>query len=577
MIDATKEMEHLFRLSKREPGKRFNRLWAVMTAPEWLTQAWAEIRSNRGSRTAGIDHETAEDIDSERINSLVERLQAGTYRPSPVRRVYIPKTSGKLRPLGIPTIEDRVVQQALRMLLEPIFEADFLDCSNGFRRNRSAHKALYQVVLAYPRTSWIVEGDIVGCFDNIPHEKLMEAVRRRVADEKILSLIGKFLKAGYMEEWVYHRTYSGTPQGGIVSPLLCNIFLHQLDEFMVNELKANRTLTAEDNRARASREYVRIRNRISVCRRRLRQAGRADRQEFLAELEQLEKEQKREPCYAERHPCKFGYVRYADDFVVMVNGTKEEAEIVKRQVADKFGSMGLTLSEEKTRLTHWRDPIRFLGYEVQGRLRPKGVRITAIFSIPTDKARQVAREIQTVCSWHQLPEADVRCRVGAIFRGWCNYYRYASGPQRVFGRLAYRAWWRYAHYLGRKRQTGIANVIQHEKRAGRLRRLTVKGRTVQTFFTKVDGREYMLNWAPPKTASIWTVPKPAGWNVDLRPLPPDEWTQWRYRMQRWRQWPPPTRGATVERSSNETGTPDAPKGACPVWEGLHGNLVSKGA
>lgn len=577
MINATKEMEHLFRLSKREPGKRFNQLWAVLTAPEWLAQAWLEIRGNRGSRTAGVDNETAEDIDSERINSLAGRLKAGTYRPNPVRRVYIPKASGKMRPLGIPTIEDRVVQQALRMVLEPIFEADFLDCSHGFRRNRSVHTALREVAVSYPRTSWIVEGDIVGCFDNIPHEKLMEAVRRRVADEKVLSLIGRFLKAGYMEDWVHHRTYSGTPQGGIVSPLLCNIFLHQLDEFMIQELTANRRQTSQESYRRESREHQRVARELHKRRKALKHAPRVERRRLLDEIGQLETEQRQTPTYTERHPCKFGYARYADDFVVMVNGSKDEAETVKRQVADKLQAMGLTLSGEKTKLTHWRDPVRFLGFDVQGRLRPKGVQIKAIFSIPTDKVRHVAREIQTVCSWNHMPEADVMCRVGAIFRGWCNFYRYASGPQSVFGRIAYRAWWDYANYLARKRQMGIAGLLQHEKRSGRLRRLTVKGRTVQTFYTKANSREYVLNLAPPKTRSVWSVPLAAEWKADLRPLPPDEWSRWRYRMQRWASWPPPTCGAADPRSSERTGTPDAPKGARPVWEGLHGNLASEEA
>ncbi len=573
MIDVTKEMEHLFRLSKREPGKRFNRLWAVVTAPEWLTHAWAQIRGNRGSRTAGIDGDTAAGIDPARIDSLSRSLQAGTYRPNPVRRVYIPKGNGKLRPLGIPTIEDRIVQQALRMVLEPIFEADFLDCSHGFRRKRSVHTALHDVAVAYPRTSWIVEGDIVGCFDNIPHGKLLEAVRRRVADVKVVSLIGRFLKAGYMEDWVYHRTYSGTPQGGIVSPLLCNIFLHQLDEFMARELEANRRQTAREASRRVSKGYQRVSRELRKRRMQLKRASRAERRVLLDELGQWEKQQRREPYFTERHPCKFGYVRYADDFVVMVNGTKEDAEAVKRQVTDKLESMGLTLSDEKTKLTHWRNPVTFLGFNVQGRPRPKGVQITAIFSIPPEKERQVLREIKTVCSWNQLPEADVMCRVGAIYRGWCNYYRFASGPQSVFSRVSYQAWWHYVRYLARKRHARIPQVLRHEKRAGRLRTLTVKGRTVQTFHTKSDGKDYSLNIVPPTTRSIWMVPKPDGWNVDLRPLPPDEWTRWQYRMKRSTNWPPPTRGAMVE-SSNWTGAPDARKRACPVREGLHENQAS---
>ena len=251
MLDVTKTEEHLFRLSERESGKRFKRLWKFITSEVWLWHAWRRILGNKGSRTAGVDGQIADDFDLARIRQLAARLKDGTYRPQAVRRVYIPKANGKMRPLGIPTIEDRIVQQAMRMVLEPIFEADFLDCSHGFRRHRSTHTALRDVAVAYPRTSYIVEGDIVGCFDNIPHGKLLAAVRRRVADEKVVSLVGKFLKAGYMEDWVYHKTYSGTPQGGIISPLLCNIFLHELDEMMVKELGANRTQTRQEQYARS--------------------------------------------------------------------------------------------------------------------------------------------------------------------------------------------------------------------------------------------------------------------------------------------------------------------------------------
>ena len=217
-------MEHLHKLAANNQDKRFLQLWENMTSEEWLTQAWEEIRRNQGSQTPGIDGRTAKDIDLDRIHRLSKRLHEGTYRPKSVRRVYIPKSNGKQRPLGIPTIEDRLVQQALRMVLEPIFEADFLPCSHGFRQGHSPHTALRDVARMYPRVSWTIEGDIVGCFDNIPHSGLLKAVARRIADGKVLSLVSDFLKAGYMENWQLHKTYSGTPQGGIISPLLCNIF-----------------------------------------------------------------------------------------------------------------------------------------------------------------------------------------------------------------------------------------------------------------------------------------------------------------------------------------------------------------
>ena len=169
-----------------------------------------------------------------------------------------------------------------------------------------------------------------------------------------------------------------------------------------------------------------------MVRRKLKAADRSERQQLLAELAELEKVQKRTPVYDpdRRHPCKLGYVRYADDFVILVNGSQEEAETVKAQVADKLGSMGLKLSEEKTKLTHWSQPVRFLGFEVQGRMRDKGVQIKAIFSIPADKCERIRQEIQQVCGCHQIPEADAMARVSLMFRGWCNYYRFASGRRR---------------------------------------------------------------------------------------------------------------------------------------------------
>ena len=166
MNNVSEEMKHLHKLSKRDPGKRFNHLWELVTNPIWLMQAWEEIRSNKGSMTAGTDNTVATDITPERIQQLSQRLKTGQYRPQPVRRVYIAKSNGKMRPLGIPTLEDRIVQQAIRMVLEPVFEVDFYTCSHGFRRNRSTHTALRDVAQIVPRTSWTIEGDIAGCLDH---------------------------------------------------------------------------------------------------------------------------------------------------------------------------------------------------------------------------------------------------------------------------------------------------------------------------------------------------------------------------------------------------------------------------
>ena len=189
-------MEHLHKLAVADQGKRFQKLWDNMISEMWLSQAWEEIRRNKGSQTPGVDNLTAEDVDLPRIHRLSARLRHGTYRPKAVCRTYIPKRNGKLRPLGIPSIEDRIVQQGLRMALEPIFETDFLRSSHGFRQRHSPHTALRDVARMYPRVSWVIEGDIVGCYDNIPHHGLRKAVARRIADGKVLSLVSAFLKAG---------------------------------------------------------------------------------------------------------------------------------------------------------------------------------------------------------------------------------------------------------------------------------------------------------------------------------------------------------------------------------------------
>jgi RNA-directed DNA polymerase len=483
MNNASEEMKHLHKLAKRDPSKCFDHLWELATDPAWLMQAWEEIRSNKGSMTAGIDTIIAVDIDPERIQSLSKRLKAGQYRPKPVRRVYIPKANGKTRPLGIPTLEDRIVQQALRMLMEPIFEADFYNCSHGFRRNRSTHTALRDAARAFPRTTWTIEGDIVGCFDNIPHGPLMKAVEKRIADGKVLKMIRAFLAAGYMEQWQYHRTYSGTPQGGVLSPLLCNIFLHQLDEHMMRNLRANETQSKRESNARRNPAYRMIENKITRLRRQLKETQGSSRETLIKELMEMERQQRLTPCYAKdkKHPSKVGYARYADDFVIMVQGKKGEAQAIKDEVGKKLQEMGLALSEEKTKLTHWRYKVNFLGYQLHGKPTRKGTSIKPILSIPRKKVQKIKEALRVVSGYHQIPEVDAMTQMSAMFRGWCNDYRYATAPQATFEDLSRYTWWRYAHYVARKHRLSIAQMMRQERQARRLGEVKKKGRSRSTF------------------------------------------------------------------------------------------------
>lgn len=525
MKNVSEEMEHLHQLAKQAPEKRFSRLWENLIDPKWLMQAWEQIRRNKGSQTAGIDHMTAVDVDVPKIVQWAEELKAGKYQPTPVRRCYIEKGNGKTRPLGIPTIKDRTIQQGLKMLLEPIFEADFRHCSHGFRQNHSTHTALRDVAHSYPIISWIIEGDIKGCFDNIPHTGLLEALARRISDGKILNLIRKFLKAGYLEDWRYHHTYSGTPQGGILSPLLANIFLHQLDEFVELELEANQVQSKKECSARRNLEYRRVENKLARLRKKLAKAEPEERRKLVDEIKRQQKKLKHTAHYdkEKKHPCKVKYVRYADDFVLMVAGTKAEAETMKNKVKDHLSKMGLELSEEKTQITHWSHWISFLGYQVKGQLRSNGISLRPILKIPNEKFRAAKESIEKVAGYHHIPEADALTQISAIFRGWCNYYRYATAPQTDFSKLSSLTWWYYAHYLARKTKTrSIKQLILREKKAGRLK-VVERGRSKRTTFLISAGKKTLiLDIFPPKTELIQRMVNQK-WEVDLKPITPLNW------------------------------------------------------
>lgn len=527
MNNVAKEMEHLHTLAVKNQDKRFRQLWDHMISEEWLAHAWEEIRSNQGSQTPGIDRRTAADIDLDRIRHLSKKLHEGTYRPQSVRRVYIPKSNGKLRPLGIPTIEDRIVQQALRMVLEPIFEADFLPCSHGFRQGHSPHTALRDVGCMYPRVSWVIEGDIVGCYDNIPHNGLLQAVARRIADGKVLSLVSALLHAGYMENGQYHKTYSGTPQGGIISPLLCNVFLHQLDTYM-EQLGANGGQSNKEKAARRSPAYESIQGRIKRKGKQFRAApSRKERTILLKKLLELKRHRQAIPVYSTRHQTKLGYIRYADDFVILVNGTQEEAIDIKNKVEGHLGALGLQLSEEKTSITHWDKPITFLGYHIHGELRDRGVQIKAVFSIPRAKERLIRRDLLHVASSHHIPELDAMLAMNAKFRGWCNYYKYANSPQVTFNRTANKMWWYYAHFLARKHRMSIKQLLTWAMKAGRYKTVKKGNDRRLTFTDHVGTKEYRLDIFPPKTAAILAVTNKATWAVDVKPVNPANWIQGR--------------------------------------------------
>ncbi|MCM3118877.1 reverse transcriptase/maturase family protein, partial [Neobacillus sp. MER 74] len=216
----------------KEKEYTFQRLYRNLYNIEFFLDAYDKIYPNKGSNTKGINEDTIDGMSLKRINNLIEKLRDQTYQPNPARRIYIPKKNGKLRPLGLPTFEDKLVQEVVRRILESIYETSFSENSHAFRPNRSCHTALKQIKNTFTGTRWFIEGDIKGFFDNIDHHTLINILRKRIKDEKFINLIWKFLRAGYVEDWVFHKTYSGTPQGGIISPILSNIYLNELDKYV---------------------------------------------------------------------------------------------------------------------------------------------------------------------------------------------------------------------------------------------------------------------------------------------------------------------------------------------------------
>ena len=334
----------LHRWANDDPHRRFDDLFNLVADPSFLLVAWDRVRNNKGARTAGVDGETARYVEAVRglegfLGDLRAQLKARTFRPLPSRRRAIPKAAGKVRYLGIATIRDRVVQAALKLVLEPIFEADFLPCSYGFRPNRRAHDAVAEIHHFASRSyEWIVEGDIKACFDEISHAALMDRVRRRIGDRRVLALVKAFLKAGILDEdGTLADTNAGTPQGSILSPLLSNVALSILDEHI-----------AQGSGGPRASPYERAKRR--------------------------------------RHGLpNYRLARYADDWCLLVSGTKAHAEALRDEIAEVLSAMGLRLSPEKTLITHIDEGLDFLGWRIQ-RHRKRGTGKRYVYVYPAKKA-----------------------------------------------------------------------------------------------------------------------------------------------------------------------------------------------
>ena len=404
----------LHRWAGEDGSRRFDDLYNLVADPAFLVVAWRRVRGNTGSRTAGVDGRTAYDIESERgveafLDEVRDQLKSRTFHPLPVRERLIPKSGGKVRRLGIPVIADRVVQASLKLVLEPIFEQDFQSCSYGFRPKRRAHDAIAEIRHFGDRSyEWVVEGDIEACFDSISHSALMGRVGRRVGDKRVLALVKAFCKAGILTEFgQQEKTLAGTPQGGILSPLMANIALSVLDEYYVGEWQS-----------KMGTNYERVR---------LRRQGR--------------------PTWR--------LVRFADDWVALVAGTRAHAEALRDEIAAVLAPMGLRLSPTKTVVVHLEQGFDFLGHHIQRRYK-RGTGKRYVYTYPAkDRLAAQKRKVKALTRRNEHP--DLRTLLAAlnpVLRGWCNYFRHGASKE-TFSYLAHYTWWRVARWI-RKRHKRLS-------------------------------------------------------------------------------------------------------------------------
>ena len=477
--------EILARISQNSLANKeevFTKLYRYLLRPDIYFVAYKNLYANNGAATKGVNEDTADGFSEAKIDSIIKALADETYQPMPMRRTYIQKKNNrkKLRPLGIPTFTDKLVQEVLRMILEAVYEPIFLDVSHGFRPKRSCHTALKQLRREFNGTRWFVEGDIKGCFDNINHTVLVGLLSNKIKDARITKLIYKFLKAGYLENWQYHKTYSGTPQGGIISPLLANIYLHELDKFVM-KLKSEFDTPGV---GQITPEYRELHNEIKRLSHRLTKVTGEEREMVLAEYKPKRQKLMTIPCTAQTDK-KLKYVRYADDFLIAVKGNREDCQWIKSKLAEFIGdTLKMELSEDKTLITHSSKCARFLGYDVRvrrsGKIKrggPGHVKMRTLnggveLLVPlNDKIRQfvftkgvaIQKEDGSMFPVHRkylvgLTDLEIVSVYNAELRGICNYYGMASN----FCKLHYFSYlmeYSCLKTLASKHKTSLSKII----------------------------------------------------------------------------------------------------------------------
>ncbi|MCP4603497.1 MAG: hypothetical protein GY847_23765 [Proteobacteria bacterium] len=443
MLETQKYLE-LVR-ERGEAGKELSRVYRGIRRRNLFLNAYANLYANGGALTPGIDpDDTVDGMSVKRIDNIIEQLEEGTFRWKPVRRTYIAKKhSSKKRPLGIPGWNDKLLQEVIKIVLEAYYEPQFRNSSHGFRPNRGCHTALSEIRHQWKGMKWFIEGDIKGCFDNISHEKLLEIIGKQIQDERLLKLLKGLLKAGYIEDWKYNKTYSGTPQGGIISPLLANIMLNELDTY-VEDYVIPKYTQGDKRKRKWNPEYQRLNQR----------AVRAKKRGDVKAYREAIKKKRHVPVFLDDGCTWLKYVRYADDFLLGFAGSKKEAEEIKKEIQGFLENLMLELSEEKTFITNSRTgKARFLSYHIHtiwnskvgtcGRGKGKTGQGNIGLTIPDDVIQTWTEEVkkgETVLhntAWMNNSDYDIVTAYETKVQGLINYYIMAHDVKSKMGQVRY--------------------------------------------------------------------------------------------------------------------------------------------
>lgn len=437
---------------------KYERLYRLLYNEDMYLTAYQTIYANEGNMTKGTDNETIDGMSLKRINDIINSLKDESYQPQPSRRTYIPKKNGKKRPLGIPSFKDKLLQEVIKMIFESIYEGYFEASSHGFRPNKSCHTALLKVQATFTGVKWFIEGDIKGFFDNINHHTMISILSERINDERFLRLIRKFLNAGYMEDWTYHKTFTGCPQGGIISPILANIYLDKFDKYMKEYID----LFKKGKRREVTPEYKQIKSDIRLARVALSRAeNETEKRNVIEKIKEIEKSRVfvKYGNPMDKEYKRLTYIRYADDWLCGVIGSKEDCSKIKEDIKNFLTEkLQLELSEEKTLITNAKDRADFLGYKIYVRqsnlskrdktgklVRNYTGRVVLEISSDTIKKRLLdygamkltyhqGKEIWKAKARYSLKDCDdleILDHYNAEIRGFYNYYSIANNSSII--------------------------------------------------------------------------------------------------------------------------------------------------